>query len=104
MRVLLISVNRERQPYPVAPLGLCYVAAALRAAHHEPRLLDLCFSDDIRADIEAAVRDFAPQAVGLGLRNLDNTSMVAPWALWARGSWPCRRSAAGLRPADPSRT
>lgn len=78
MRVLLISVNRERDPYPVAPLGLGYVAAALRAAQHEPHLLDLCFSDDIRADIEAAVRDFQPQAVGLGLRNLDNASMAAP--------------------------
>jgi len=90
MRVLLISVNRERQPYPVAPLGLCYVAAALRAAHHEPRLLDLCFSDDIRADIEAAVRDFAPQAVGLGLRNLDNTSMVAPVSYLDDLKEPCR--------------
>jgi hypothetical protein len=78
MRVLLISVNRERDPYPVAPLGLGYVAAALRAAHHEPRVLDLCFSDDVQGAIEAAVRDFAPQAVGLGLRNLDNVSMVAP--------------------------
>ena len=78
MRVLLISVNRERDPYPVAPLGLGYVAAALRAARHEPHLLDLCFSDDIRADIEAAVRDVQPQAVGLGLRNLDNASMAAP--------------------------
>jgi hypothetical protein len=36
MRVLLISVNRERDPYPVAPLGLAYVAAALRATHPEP--------------------------------------------------------------------
>jgi len=78
MRVLLISVNRERDPYPVAPLGLGYVAAALRAAHHEPRVLDLCFSDDVRAEIEGAVREFKPQAVGLGLRNLDNVSMVAP--------------------------
>jgi len=90
MRVLLISVNRERDPYPVAPLGLGYVAAALRAAHHEPHLLDLCFSADIRGDIEAAVRDVRPRAVGLGLRNLDNASMAAPVSYLDDLREPCR--------------
>jgi hypothetical protein len=90
VRVLLISVNRERDPYPVAPLGLGYVAAALRAARHEARLLDLCFSEDIRTDIEAAVRDFQPQAVGLGLRNLDNASMAAPVSYLDDLRGPCQ--------------
>lgn len=78
MRILLISVNRERNPYPVAPLGLGYVASALRAGGHEPRILDLCFCEDVRADIAAAVDEFSPQAVGLSLRNLDNVCMISP--------------------------
>ena len=78
MRILLISVNRERNPYPVAPLGLGYVASALRAGGHEPRILDLCFSEDVRSDIAAAVDEFTPQAVGLSLRNLDNVCMISP--------------------------
>jgi hypothetical protein len=34
MKVLLISANRVREPYPVYPLGLDYVAGALAADHH----------------------------------------------------------------------
>ena len=35
MKVLLVATNRERSPYPVAPLGALCVAAAARAAGHE---------------------------------------------------------------------
>ena len=39
MRVLLISANTLTSPYPVYPIGLDYVAAALTPAH-EVRILD----------------------------------------------------------------
>ncbi len=45
VRVLLVSANRMRQPYPVHPIGLDYVAAALEPAH-EVRVLDLCPLED----------------------------------------------------------
>src|SRR6188508_3272467 len=45
-RVLLVSTNRERQPYPVVPNGLACVASALDAAGHEVQFLDLCFARD----------------------------------------------------------
>jgi len=38
-RVLLVSTNRERQPYPVVPNGLACVASALDAAGHQVRFL-----------------------------------------------------------------
>ena len=41
MKVLLVATNRERSPYPVAPLGVLCVAAAARAAGHEVDFLDL---------------------------------------------------------------
>ena len=73
MRVLLVSLNRVRFPYPVYPIGLDYVAAAIAPAH-ESRILDLCPLDDaaIGPAIHAAIRDFAPGAVGVSIRNIDN--------------------------------
>ncbi len=72
MRILLISVNRERMPYPVAPLGLAYIAGALKQGGHEVRAIDLCFSTNIEHDLTRIVEDFPPDAVGISLRNLDN--------------------------------
>jgi hypothetical protein len=75
VRILLISSNRLRFPYPVYPLGLDYVAGALAAARHETRILDLCPLDDaaVKPAVVAAVRDFAPEAIGISIRNIDNT-------------------------------
>ena len=32
MKILLLSVNREKMPYPVFPLGLAYLAEVLKEA------------------------------------------------------------------------
>jgi radical SAM superfamily enzyme YgiQ (UPF0313 family) len=72
MRILFVSVNRESVPYPVAPLGVAYVAGASRDAGHDVRLLDLCFSADVPGDIGRAVRRFAPELIGISIRNVDN--------------------------------
>jgi len=52
-RVLLVSTNRERQPYPVVPNGLACVASALAEAGHRVWFSDLCFARD---PIDAARR------------------------------------------------
>jgi radical SAM superfamily enzyme YgiQ (UPF0313 family) len=72
VRILFVSVNRESAPYPVAPLGLAYVAGAARDAGHEVRLLDLCFSGRPEQDIADAVRLLAPELIGISIRNVDN--------------------------------
>ncbi len=77
MRVFLVSVNRESAPYPVAPLGISYVAGAARRAGHEVELLDLCFSQDVEGDIDRAVRRFAPELIGISIRNVDNLTFPA---------------------------
>lgn len=70
MKTLLVNTNRMKPA--IAPIGLDYLAGSVVAAGHEARLLDLCFSRDIPADIEAAVRDFQPDVIGLSIRNTDD--------------------------------
>lgn len=74
MRVLLLSPNRLRFPYPVYPLGLDYVANALSATH-EVRILDLCplSDDEVGQTVTGTIRGFAPDAIGISVRNIDNT-------------------------------
>ena len=72
MQVLLISVNREKTPYPVAPLGLAYVAAPLVKENHNVKILDLCFVDDVHSSIQNTIKQFEPDVIGLSIRNIDN--------------------------------
>ena len=68
--VLLINTNRMKPP--IAPLALDYLGAALRAAGHEPRLLDLCWESDAAAAVAGAFAGPRPELVGLTFRNTDD--------------------------------
>jgi radical SAM superfamily enzyme YgiQ (UPF0313 family) len=69
MKVLLVNTNLMKPP--VAPIGLDYLADSIRAAGHEPALLDLCFSADVEADIAAACRrEYG--LIGCTVRNTDD--------------------------------
>jgi anaerobic magnesium-protoporphyrin IX monomethyl ester cyclase len=76
-RVLLVSTNRERQPYPVVPNGLACVASALAEAGHKIRFVDLCFErNPVRAASKAA-REMNPSIIGVSVRNIDNSDSIA---------------------------
>jgi radical SAM superfamily enzyme YgiQ (UPF0313 family) len=47
------------------PLGLAYVAGALRSAGHEPRILDAAVSPSWRARLDAELAGWRPQVVGV---------------------------------------
>jgi len=72
MNVLLVSPNREHLPDPVFPLGLSYLASALREHDHNVRMLDLCFSEHMDSDIQKVITDFQPDVIGMSLRNIDD--------------------------------
>jgi anaerobic magnesium-protoporphyrin IX monomethyl ester cyclase len=76
-RVLLVSTNRERQPYPVVPNGLACVASALDAAGHTVSFLDLCFAANPIAASRDAARAFKPDIIGVSVRNIDNSDAIA---------------------------
>jgi radical SAM superfamily enzyme YgiQ (UPF0313 family) len=68
-KILLISINRCNEPYPVFPLGLAYIAAALHRAGHQTRLLDW---QENRPAIAETLAEFQPDIVGISLRNIDD--------------------------------
>ncbi len=74
MKVLLLSCNPATAPYPVYPLGMSVVAAALMRAGHTVRQHDMLangFSPDKLREALAAVE---PGMVGISFRNLDNVN------------------------------
>jgi radical SAM superfamily enzyme YgiQ (UPF0313 family) len=75
--VLLVSANQEKIPYPVAPLGLLYIARALKHNGIKVSILDLCFSKNISRDIKVAINSFKPDFVGVSIRNVDNLTFPA---------------------------
>ena len=72
--VLLINANRCSLPYPVYPLGLSHVAAALTNAGHRVRVLDVMFDDAV---IEKEIEQYCPALIGISLRNIDDVNMVS---------------------------
>lgn len=76
-KVLLVSTNRERRPYPVVPNGLACVASALEQAGHRISFLDLCFERNAAVSAAAAARGVRPDVIGVSVRNIDNSDAIA---------------------------
>jgi len=72
MRVLLVYWNPSRELLPAPPIGLAYVATATRRAGHDVGMLDLIGSRRPLEDVRDRLTAFAPDVVGLSIRNIDN--------------------------------
>lgn len=72
MKVLLISVNNETDPYPVAPIGAAYIATALNNKRHDVHILDLCFVENDFLATGDILKEFLPDVIGISIRNIDN--------------------------------
>ncbi|MBN2384790.1 radical SAM protein [bacterium] len=79
MRVLLINTNLEVNPWPVVPLGLCYLASTLEHAGYEVRLLDLTFGHRRERRLRQIIQSFRPDCIGISIRNIDNVNMCQPF-------------------------
>ena len=89
MRVLLIHPSPllySELYLRLEPLGLERVAAAVRAAGHEVRLLDLQVFD--HADYARELAQFDPGAVGFSLNYLANVPEVIDLAKSTKERWP----------------
>jgi lipid biosynthesis B12-binding/radical SAM protein len=77
MKVLLISANTTRSPYPVYPIGMSIIAAALTRAGHEVAQADFLEKETSLAAIGGEVTRFAPELVGISVRNIDNVNLAS---------------------------
>ena len=71
MRVAFVSGNRETLPDAAIPLGILSVMASV-PERHERTLVDLCFEPDPFESLSASLREFRPDVVALGMRNIQN--------------------------------
>jgi len=69
---MLTLINTNRMLPPIAPVGLDYLAEAVRRAGFEVDLLDLCLADDHHAALAEYFADHRPELVGASLRNVDD--------------------------------
>ena len=76
MKVLLVSANTLKEPYPVYPLGLDYVSGAI-AAEHQVQIVDMNSLGD-RDSLATIIEAFSPDVIGMSLRNIDNTDTTDP--------------------------
>jgi radical SAM superfamily enzyme YgiQ (UPF0313 family) len=76
MKILLVSANTLKVPYPVYPIGLDHVAASLDE-RHRVRIVDLNLPDADEKLIETIGR-FSPDLIGISLRNIDNPDTTDP--------------------------
>lgn len=72
-KVLLVNPNQMKPA--VAPIALDYLSASLAKAGFQAEVLDLCFSPDWSQDIDRYFAENSTAAVGISLRNVDDTSL-----------------------------
>ena len=81
-KFFLLSSNICTDPYPVYPLGMAVVAGGLEQAGHRVCQHDYLANGCSDERLGAALRAFAPDFVGISLRNIDNVDSFAAEREW----------------------
>jgi lipid biosynthesis B12-binding/radical SAM protein len=81
-RILLISSNTARDPYPVYPLGMAVLASALAAKGHGVRQYDFLVTNQSERLLQKTLSEFEPDYVGISLRNIDNVDSFTSEDAW----------------------
>ena len=73
MKIAFISLNKEKLPDPVIPLGILYIIANT-PEHHQKELWDLCFEESIDEFLSNKISNFKPDVIAIGIRNVQTNS------------------------------
>lgn len=71
MKILFISANTLKMPYPVYPVGLDYVVGSLDS-QYQSKIVDLNEFANLD-ELGKVIEEFAPDFIGISIRNIDNT-------------------------------
>ncbi len=71
-KILLINTNTEKNPYPVAPLGIGMVAESLKN-NYEVLVFDRVFNSAEK--LMEFIPLYSPDYIGFGIRNIDDVMM-----------------------------
>ncbi len=70
--IFLISSNTVVEPYPVYPIGMSIIAAALQNAGHKVVQYDMLVHGQDLNDLTNKLKRDSPDYVGISIRNVDN--------------------------------
>lgn len=76
MNILLISSNICRTPFPIYPLGLSMIAAALQKAGHQVNQFDFLQRGQSMAGLAKIIEEHKPGLIGISIRNIDNVNFL----------------------------
>jgi lipid biosynthesis B12-binding/radical SAM protein len=81
-KFFLLSSNVTTDPYPVYPLGMAVVASALITAGHRICQYDHLAAGRSEQRLQKSLKQFAPDFVGISLRNIDNVDSFSDQHEW----------------------
>ena len=77
---MLTLINTNTMVPPIGPIGLDYIAAAVKKAGLKVDIVDLCLSDDPDATLQNYLAGHNPELVGISFRNTDDS-------FWPSAKW-----------------
>jgi radical SAM superfamily enzyme YgiQ (UPF0313 family) len=77
---MIALVNTNTMQPPVTPVGLDYIAGAVREAGIDYEIIDLCLSENPQKELANHLAENEPQLVALSFRNIDD-------CFWPSAQW-----------------
>ena len=77
-KILLVSINKLRDPYPVYPIGITYLATYLRKNLPSLEVITWDMNQQPIEMLETVLRKQMPDYIGVSIRNIDGANSFDP--------------------------